>query len=74
MLYTKYRRAEGQLVILFVCFCFLIFSVLVAIPKSIGVRTLHGGQSRSWSAEQGKENKKRKSGSTTSPPPATKLL
>ena len=28
-----------------------------------GKTTLHGGQSRSWSAEQGKENKKRKSGS-----------
>ena len=31
--------------------------------------TFHGGQSRSWSAEHGKENKKRKSGSTPPPPP-----
>ena len=31
--------------------------------------TLHGDQSRSWSASQGKENKKRKSGSTPAPPP-----
>ena len=29
------------------------FSVLVANPKKT---TLHGGQSRSWSAEQGKKN------------------
>ena len=33
---------------------FLTFSALVANPKKT---TLHGGQSRSWSAEQGKENK-----------------
>ena len=32
---------------------FLTFSVFVANPKKT---TLHGGQSRSWSAEQGKEN------------------
>ena len=44
---------------------FLTFSVLVANPKKT---TLHGGQSRSWSAEQGKENK-RKAGSI--PPPHT---
>ena len=31
--------------------------------------TLHGGQSRSSSAEQGKYNKKRKSGSSTPLPP-----
>ena len=30
---------------------FLTFSVLVTNPKT----TLHGGQSRSWSAEQGKK-------------------
>ena len=30
---------------------FLTFSALVANPKKT---TLHGGQSRSWSAEQGK--------------------
>ena len=33
---------------------FLTFSVLVANP---GKTFLHGGQSRSWSAEQGKDNK-----------------
>ena len=32
---------------------FLTFSVLVANPKKT---TSHGDQSRSWSAEQGKEN------------------
>ena len=32
---------------------FLTFSTLVANPKKT---TLHGGQFRSWSAEQGKEN------------------
>ena len=31
----------------------------------------HGGQSRSWSAEQGKENKKKKSGSIPPPPHPT---
>ena len=35
---------------------FLTFSVLVANPKKT---TLYGGQSRSWSAEQGKENKRK---------------
>ena len=38
---------------------FLTFSALVAHPKKT---TLHGGQPRSWSAEQGKKEKK-KSGS-----------
>ena len=33
---------------------FVTLSVLVAKPKKT---TLHGGQSRSWSAEQGKESK-----------------
>ena len=36
---------------------FLTFSALVANPKKT---TLHGGQSRSWSAEQGKKKKKKK--------------
>ena len=36
---------------------FLAFSVLVANPKKTA---LHGGQSRSWSAEQGKERTKEK--------------
>ena len=34
----------------------LTFSVLVANPKKT---TLHGGQSRSWSAEQGKKEKEK---------------
>ena len=49
---------------------FLTFSVLVANPKKT---TLHGGQSRSWSAEQGKENK-RKSLAAYPPPPPTLLV
>ena len=43
---------------------FLTFSALVANPKKT---TLHGGQSRSWSAKQ--EKKKKKSGSAPPPPP-----
>ena len=46
---------------------FLTFSVLVANPKKT-TGTLHGGQSRSWSAEQGKENK-RKIWQLPPPPP-----
>ena len=45
---------------------FLTFSALVANPKKT---TLHGGQSRSWSAEQGKK-RKRKSLAAPPPPPA----
>ena len=36
--------------------------------------TLHGGQSRSWSAEQGKENKIKKVWQRTPPPPPPTLL
>ena len=46
------------MLLLLLLLLFLTFSVLVANPNKT---TLHGGQSRSWSAEQGKENKKRKS-------------
>ena len=46
-------------------YLFLTFSGLVANPKKT---TLQGGQSRSWSAEQGK-NKIKKSGSAPPPPP-----
>ena len=42
---------------------FLTFSALVANPRKT---TLHGGQSRSWFAEQGK--KKKKSGNALPPP------
>ena len=45
---------------------FLTFSALVANPKKT---TLHGGQSRSWSAEQGKKEKE-KVWQRTPPPPA----
>ena len=53
----------GQGLLLYSCCCFLLllllfltFSALVANPKKT---TLHGGQSRSWSAEQGKKGKER---------------
>ena len=49
---------------------FLTFSALVANPKKT---TLHGGQSRSWSAEQGKKGKE-KSGSAPPPPPPPRAL
>ena len=42
---------------------FLTFSALVANPKKA---TLHGGQSRSWSAELGKKEKRK---SLAAPPP-----
>ena len=48
---------------------FLTFSALVANPKKT---TLHGGQSRSWSAEQGKKIKNKKSGSAPPPPRAAR--
>ena len=49
-------RPSGEclLLLLMLLLLFLTFSVLVANPKKT---TLHGGQSRSWSVEQGKENK-----------------
>ena len=42
------------------------FSVLVANPKKL--LYTGGGQSRSWSAEQGKESKRKKSGSAPPTP------
>ena len=36
--------------------------------------TLHGGQSRSWSAEQGKENKRKSLAAYPPPPPPTLLV
>ena len=45
---------------------FLTFSALVANPKKT---TLHGGQSRSWSAEQGKKEKEKVWQRTPPPPP-----
>ena len=46
---------------------FLTFSALVANPKKT---TLHGGQSRSWSSEQGKKEKEKVWQRTPPPPPA----
>ena len=45
---------------------FLTFSALVANPKKT---TLHGGQSRSWSAEQGKKGKEKVWQRIPPPPP-----
>ena len=45
---------------------FLTFSALVANPKKT---TLHGGQSRSWSAEQGKKEKEKVWQRIPPPPP-----
>ena len=45
---------------------FLTFSALVANTKKT---TLHGGQSRSWSAEQGKKEKEKVWQRTPPPPP-----
>ena len=48
---------------------FLTFSALVANPKKT-TGTLHGGQSRSWSAEQGKKRKRKSlAAHPPSPPP-----
>ena len=44
----------------------LTFSALVANPEKT---TLHGGQSRSWSAEQGKKKKKSLAAPHSPPPP-----
>ena len=64
---------------MYVCMCvcmlllllFLTFSALVANPKKT---TLHGGQSRSWSAEQGKKEKEKVWQRTPPPPPPRALL
>ena len=45
---------------------FLTFSALVANPKKT---TSHGGQSRSWSAEQGEKIKNRHNGNNLLPKP-----
>ena len=46
----------GHRVKLLLLLLFLTLSALVANPKKA---TLHGGQSRSWSAEQGKKEKEK---------------
>ena len=52
-----------SLVELEVEFCVVVVVVVVSHIQRIGCQpektTLHGGQSRSWSAEQGKENKRK---------------
>ena len=50
---------------------FLTFSALVANPKKT---TLHGGQSRSWSAEQRKKKKKKSLAAPPPPPPRALLV
>ena len=50
---------------------FLTFSALVANPKKT---TLHGGQSRSWSAEQGKKEEKKSLAAHPPPPPRALLV
>ena len=57
---TSMTRSDCAVMLLLL---FLIFSALVANPKKT---TLHGGQSRSWSAEK---KRKEKSGSAPPPPP-----
>ena len=70
MLSTKCKIHESNPKSVEMLLLFLTFSVLVANPKKT---TLHGGQSRSWSAEQGKENKS-KSLAAYPPPPPTLLV
>ena len=41
------------------CCCFVVVSHIQRIGCQPEKTTLHGGQSRSWSAEQGKENKRK---------------
>ena len=52
--------------------------VVVSHIQRIGCQpektTLHGGQSRSWSAEQGKENKRKSLAACPPPPPPTLLV
>ena len=54
------------MLLLLLLLLFFTFSALVANPKKT---TLHGGQSRSWSAEQGKKEKE-KVWQRTPPPPS----
>ena len=60
---------ENLITMLLLLLLFLTFSALVANPKKT-TGTLHGGQSRSWSAEQGKKKKKKVWQRTPPPPPA----
>ena len=62
LLITQFKRK-----LLFLTF----FSALVANPKKT---TLHGGQSRSWFAEQGKKKKKKSLAAPSPPHPPRALL
>ena len=59
-------------VVLYSYCLFFTFSALVVNPQKR--LPSDGGQSRLWSAQQGKENKKRKSGSTPPHPPPPRCL
>ena len=63
--FIRLRSRVGHACLLLLLLLFLTFSALVANPKKT---TLHGGQSRSWSAEQGKKEKE-KVWQRTPPPP-----
>ena len=56
----------------------LLLFVVVSHIQRIGCQpektTLHGGQSRSWSAEQGKENRRKSLAAYPPPPPPTLLV
>ena len=67
----KYQTSPMVLIVTLIgLLLFLTFSALVANPKKT---TLHGGQSRSWSAEQGKKEKKKVWQRPPSPPRAARL-
>ena len=61
-----------------VCSSVVVVVVVVSHIQRIGCQpektTLHGGQSRSWSAEQGKENKIKSLAAYPPPPPPTLLV
>ena len=52
----------------------VVVSRIQRIGCQLGKTTLHGGQSRSWSAEQGKENKIKRLAAYSPPPPPTLLV
>ena len=55
-------------------FCVVVVSHIQRIGCQPVKTTLHGGQSRSWSAEQGKENKRKSLAAYPPPPPPTLLV
>ena len=62
----NYSQSKGGLLLLWLMFFFFHIRRIGCQP---GKTTSHGGQSRSWSVEHGKENKKRKSSLAAPPPP-----